>query len=260
MIDQSLCPPPELDYGIRVDLFSQTAEEYSQHCHELAGLTPDERVLDVGCGFAPLAAGLTTYLSPAGSYVGIDVVPNGVQWAARTITPRFPNFQFQWIDLYNQTYHPSGKLDPRSFRFPFPDGEFDLVYLRSVFTHMYPDEVDHYLSEVCRVMRPRGRCFITYFLLTDESIRMMNGEQSHREFAHDYGVYRLHEPGPGGSFAYQEDYVLRLYRKYHLKLTGPIYYGTWCGRASGTSSQDILVACKEERALVGEALSRRQDG
>jgi SAM-dependent methyltransferase len=246
MIDQSLCPPPELDYGIRVDKFCAIGEEYSRHCRELAGLTPDERVLDVGCGFAPLAAGLTTYLSPAGSYVGIDAVPNGVQWADRTITPRFPNFQFSWIDLYNQTYRPSGELDPRSFRFPFPDNEFDLVYLRSVFTHMPPAEVDHYLSEVCRVLRLRGRCLITYFLLNDESIRLMSGDRSCIDFAYDNGVYRMHDPGPGGSFAYQEDHVLRLYRKHRLRLAGPIHYGTWCGRTSGRSSQDILVATKGE--------------
>jgi SAM-dependent methyltransferase len=248
MNDTWLAPPPELDYGIRVDKHREIGEEFSRHCRELAGLTPDGRVLDVGCGFAPVAAGLTSYLSQAGSYTGIDAVPNGVEWASRTITPRFPNFQFRWIDLYNQTYRPSGEVDPRSFCFPFPDGEFDLVYLRSVFTHMLPAHVDHYLSEVRRVMKPQGRSLITYFLLNDESIRLMSGERSYIDFAYDYGVYRMHDPGPGGSIAYQEAHVLGLYRKHGLKLVGPIHFGYWCGRESGRSSQDILVARKEESA------------
>ena len=149
MTDQSLAPPPELDYGIRVDKFCQIGEEFSRHCRELAALTPESRILDVGCGFAPLAAGLIEYLSPAGSYTGIDAVPNGVEWAARTITPRFPNFQFTWIDLYNQTYRRSGKLEAYTFRFPFSDNAFDLVYMRSVFTHMLPAKMSRTTCPKC---------------------------------------------------------------------------------------------------------------
>lgn len=135
MIDLSLTPPPELDYGIRVDKYHEIGEEYGRHCQELADLAPDGHVLDVGCGFAPLAAGLAGYLSPEGCYLGIDAVRTGVEWAARTITPRYPNFRFSWVDTYNQTYHRSGQLDPRSFRFPAPDHEFDLVYLLGVHAH-----------------------------------------------------------------------------------------------------------------------------
>jgi SAM-dependent methyltransferase len=246
MTDELLAPPPELDYGIRVDKYRETSEEFSRHCRELAALTPDSKVLDVGCGFAPLAAGLTEYLSPAGSYTGIDAVPNGVEWAARTITPRFPNFQFAWIDLYNQTYHRSGQLDPRTYRFPFSDDEFDLVYLRSVFTHMLPEDVENYLSEVRRVMRPSGWSLITYFLLNDESVALMSGDRSSIDFEHEYGIYRKHDPGPYGSIAYQEHHVLSLYRKHRLTLAGPIHYGYWCGRETGRSSQDIIVATKRE--------------
>jgi SAM-dependent methyltransferase len=246
MFDESLAPPRELDYGIRVDKYRAIGEEFSRHARELGALFPESNVLDVGCGFAPLAAGLTTFLSSAGSYTGIDAVPNGVRWAARTITPRFPNFRFTWVDVYNETYNPDGQFDPRSFCFPFDDGAFDLVYLRSVFTHMPPDEMEHYLSEVRRVMHPRGRCLITYFLLNNESIRLMSGDNSAMEFPHDFGVYCKHEPGPEGSIAYREEYVLDLYRRRRLTLAGPVHYGYWCGRQTGRSSQDIIVATKEE--------------
>lgn len=245
MIDDLLTPPPELDYGIRVDKYREIAEEFSRHCRELTPLTPDSRILDIGCGFAPLAAGLVGFLSSAGSYTGIDAVANGVKWAARTITPRYPNFRFTRIDVYNQTYHRSGQLDPRSFRFPFTDNEFDLVYLRSVFTHMPPAELDHYLSEIRRLMRPRGWSLITYFLLNDESIRLMPGDRAFINFSCDYGDYRKHDPGPSGTFAYPEQNILRLYRKHRLTISGPIHYGYWCGCEGGLSSQDIIVATKE---------------
>ena len=51
MIDKTLAPPPELDYGIRVDKYQEIAEEYSRHCRTLAWLSPDSKILDVGCGF-----------------------------------------------------------------------------------------------------------------------------------------------------------------------------------------------------------------
>jgi hypothetical protein len=111
---------------------------------------------------------------------------------------------------------------------------------------MGPAEVDHYLVECRRVMRPRGWSLITFFLLNDESIRLMSGPRSCMNFSHDFGPYRRHEPGPAGSFAYREDYVLGLYRKHRLTLAGPIHCGSWCGRESGRSSQDIIVATKED--------------
>jgi ubiquinone/menaquinone biosynthesis C-methylase UbiE len=243
-MDKLLIPPKELDYGIKVDHFQATGEEYAEHCRRLAALTPDSRVLDVGCGFAPLGAALTEYLSSAGSYEGIDVVRTGVEWAAQTMTPRFPNFRFTWVDVFNSTYHQAGQLDPRSFRFPFADNEFDLVYLRSVFTHMLPPEVSHYMAEIRRVMKPSGRSFITYFLLNEESIDLMTGDSASRNFSYDYGIYRQTEPGPYATIAYQEDYIRELYRRHHLSIAGTIHYGRWCGRADGWSSQDIVIAMK----------------
>ena len=71
-MDDALIPPVELDYGIRVEAFRDVGEEYAGHCRNLAALAPNHRVLDVGCGFGPLAAGLTTFLSAEGRYDGID--------------------------------------------------------------------------------------------------------------------------------------------------------------------------------------------
>ena len=43
------------------------------------------------------------------------------------------------------------------YTFPYEDGEFDVVVLTSVFTHMLPDDVAHYLDEIARVLKPGGR-------------------------------------------------------------------------------------------------------
>src|SRR4051794_28383963 len=134
-----------------------------------AGLTPDMRVLDVGCGCGRVAAALTRFLSPAGSYEGFDVIPELVAWCEREIAPRFPRFNFQVADVYNGEYRPDQTTPATQYRFPYADASFDFVFLISVFTHMLPDDVYHYLGEIARVMKPGGRVYASYFLLDDES-------------------------------------------------------------------------------------------
>src|SRR3954452_6830822 len=46
------------------------------------GLVPTDRVLDIGCGPGRVAVHLTRFLDPdAGSYEGLDVMPNAIAWA-----------------------------------------------------------------------------------------------------------------------------------------------------------------------------------
>jgi SAM-dependent methyltransferase len=248
-VDASLVPPAELDYGTAVDWVTKTGPEFAHYCRELGGLRPDGSILDVGCGFGPLAAALTEYLTPAARFEGFDIVPAGVEWAQSRITARYPNFRFTWLDVYNDGYHPEGKLDPRSVEFPYRDAAFDLVHLRSVFTHMLPEEVDHYLGEIRRVMRPDGRCLISYFLINNESLELMENGQSSKYFLYDHGVYRCNRPEhrrkkQGYSIAYEEGFIRSLYRKRGLRLIGPVHYGAWCGRGDPVDGQDILVAGK----------------
>ncbi len=56
------------------------------------------------------------------------------------------------------------------------------VLLTSVFTHMLPQDMDNYLSEVARVLKPDGRCLITYFLLNPESLALIDAEESSFNF------------------------------------------------------------------------------
>ena len=60
------------------------------------------------------------------------------------------------------------------YRLPFADGGFDLVLLKSVFTHMVPDDVRRYLVEISGVLKPGGCSVITFFLLNQESRRFMS--------------------------------------------------------------------------------------
>ena len=147
--------------------FRAAGDEFRELLVSLGGLRPDDDVLDVGSGVGRIAVGLTDWLR--GRYEGIDVVRRGVEWCQQAITPRYPNFHFQVADLYNRHYNPVGRVPASDYRFPFEDQSFDFVVLTSVFTHLLPADRDNYISEIARVLRPKGRCFATFFLLNEEA-------------------------------------------------------------------------------------------
>ena len=128
-------------------------------------------MLDVGCGVGRVAVGLTAYLSPAGRYEGFDIVPEEVAWCRDHITPAFPQFTFQVADVRNDAYNPEGITRAGEYRFPYDDRTFDVVILASVFTHLLDEDAAHYLAEVARVLKPRGRVAASFYLLNEETRR-----------------------------------------------------------------------------------------
>lgn len=239
-----LCPPESLIY-VGSGKFKETGEEFLTYFIKLAGLQPSDSVLDAGCGIGRMAIPLTHYLDERGRYEGFDVMHHGIRWCQRHITPRFPNFKFQLVDIYNQGYNPKGKWRASEYRFPYADSTFDFVCLASVFTHMLPDDMENYLREVARVLKPRGRALITFFLLNDESIDLIRRGASTRAFEHQmngFSTTNLNEPEE--AIAYAESDIRSLFRKYHLDLGQPIRYGSWPGRKAYLSHQDVLIGVK----------------
>jgi len=151
-------------------------------------LKPHHRVLDVGSGIGRMALPLTGYLSEQGSYEGFDIVETGVNWCQRKISTRYPNFNFRLIHLKNDLYSSTG-AEATSFRFPYKDQEFDFIILTSVFTHMLPREVENYLNEISRVLKPGGYCLSTFFLFGNNIPE--ETDDSFFSFPQDHGFYRL---------------------------------------------------------------------
>lgn len=240
-----LIPPRRLVFvGSSQDEFRAIGQRWIETFATQGGLARSDRVLDVGCGVGRMAAALTAYLDEMGSYEGMDIVPAGIEWCQRSITPRFPNFRFRVSDVRNGEYNPAGRMHASEYRFPWRDGEFDFVFLTSVFTHMLPRDVDNYLGEIARVMRPGARCVITYFLLNDASrAQLARGEvQRGREFAHEVeGCLAVHRENPEIAVAYPEPVVRDLYERHRLRILRT-YYGAWCHTPEARHSQDYIVA------------------
>jgi SAM-dependent methyltransferase len=232
--------------GSRRD-FRKLGEKWLATFVRIGGLKPSDNVLDVGCGVGRMAVALGGYLDPGAKYRGFDIVPEGIAWCRKAITPRYPQFEFQHADIYHEEYNRSGVLRASEFVFPYPDEAFEFVFLTSVFTHMLPADVKHYMAEIRRVLRPGGRCLITWFILDSTARERIGSGQTSplRRFTRDLGGYWVVEgQTPEAAVAYAESEVRRLYNDAALTIQEPIIYGAWSGRTDSTSShsQDIVVA------------------
>ena len=217
------------------------------HLRTLAELRPDERVLDIGCGCGQMALHLEKYLDEKGSYAGVDIHVPSIRWCQRNISRRRSNFEFAHIDVRNLAFNPSAKHDAESYQFPYDARSFDLILLKSVFTHMRPAEVDNYLREVSRLLKNDGRCLVTFFLLNEEQAKLEKAGKNALPFGYGEGVWRYrYEHSPESAVAYDASYVLGLLEKHRLALKAPIYYGHWSGRGDALSFQDIMLLEKRD--------------
>lgn len=140
------------------------------------GLTAKTSIFDVGCARGRLAIGLLCSKRKIKYYRGVDVQPGSIDWCQKFITESHPTYQFTHLDVMNVRYNREGKLMAKDFRFPFERGEFDIIYLFSVFTHMIAEDIRIYLKEFKRVLTPRGKIFLTAFIEKDVPDMTINPE------------------------------------------------------------------------------------
>jgi 2-polyprenyl-3-methyl-5-hydroxy-6-metoxy-1,4-benzoquinol methylase len=104
----------------------------------LAHTDPPGRVLDVGCGEGRFAA----ELAQAGmTVVGVDVAEEPLRRARA---------QHPFLDL---------RIVPAEERWPLADASFDVVWAGETIEHVA--DTGCWLSEVLRVLRPRGRLLLS---------------------------------------------------------------------------------------------------
>ena len=204
------------------------------------GLKPADRVLDIGSGIGNLALALAE--SHEGTFDGIEINREAAEWCRRAISPRHPRFRFHHADVEGGAYNRDGRLSASQYRFPFDAASFDFVFLGSVFTHMLPADVAHYLREIARVLAPAGTCAASFFLLDDERRPAVAAGRAFMAFPFEIESGRLHDRDrPEAAVAIEERFVLQAYADAGLRVTRVRRGDWWNGRAD---DQDVITATR----------------
>lgn len=246
---QPMVPPRRLMYDgpQDADIFVQNGHEFLGYYVDLCHLQPTESVIEIGSGMGRKALPLTSYLDNQGQYLGYEINQAGVRWCRQEISKRYPNFRFEHIDVFNGRYNPEGTFAAHEYTFPTDDGTADLIVLASVFTHMFLNDVSHYLHEISRMLSSTGgRCFISTFILDDEARAGIEGGAGSLRFPYEKdGCYVKDIERPEDAVAYPIETVTKLYEQSGLRIQ-QIYGGSWCGRANPLSYQDLILAVKDD--------------
>ena len=199
--------------GNRV-VFNQTHFRYGLQPYWLyfilAGwVTSESSVLELGSGAGRSSLALRVASAAggySGSYTGIDVDPELVDWCQRNYPP---NFRFLTLDVHTKAYNPAGEVRG-SFELPVADSSQDFVLAMSLFTHLLEDDLGRYLEEAYRVTRPGARLFASVFCVEHMSGRL----GSRWTFAHRIGAAHVESRRiPEAAVAYSEEWLLRRSRE-----------------------------------------------
>lgn len=132
--------------------------------HENTGFERNAEILEIGCGCGRVALGLMPLLDD-GKYTGMEINRASVEACHQNSALRAKRFKFDLLDVYNREYNPTGTLQADCYTLPYSDGQFNVVFLVSVFTHMLEKDVTKYIQEISRVLHPGGYCMLTAFLV-----------------------------------------------------------------------------------------------
>ncbi|WP_264372765.1 MULTISPECIES: class I SAM-dependent methyltransferase [Streptomyces] len=217
---------------------------YLDHLTRMAGLTPNSRLLDVGSGLGRKAWPFIDYFQD-GEYVGLEPRREAVDWCTQNLTSRDKRLRFEHIDVKNGYYTPGNSAEAGGFSLPAPDMSFDIVMANSVFTHMLPRDVGHYLAEFQRVLMPGGIAFCTFFLNPEEVKEKEELIAPPRyDFPHQRDGYRVqHADCDEHVVNYEETDVHSMHRQAGLFIA-EIHWGSWRGGSTFTDFQDIVISRK----------------
>jgi SAM-dependent methyltransferase len=241
---QGITPPQSMWAMVgAAENFTEQGRAFSSYLVEKGRLTPGSSVLDVGCGLGKYAIHLAPFLNDGGRYEGFDVEWPSVQWCQIAVTPRFPHARFIHTPLKNDMYNRQATASAAAFRFPYADENFDLVFLASVFTHMFAADVANYVSEIARVLKPGGRCVATFYLLNEEKRAGIAAGTAAFTFAIAHqGSWIETSHLPEAAVAHEETAALAIFGAVGLTLAEPVRYGAWA--AEGWQDQDFVIVEK----------------
>jgi SAM-dependent methyltransferase len=175
---------------------------------------PGDRVLDVGAGNGRQAIGLLEI--GVASYTGLEVVKGSADYANGAFKGR-GNVRFDWLDVANKMYNPTGSQLPHEVVFPYDDESFEFVVASSLYTHLEEVQViERYVQETARVLRTEGGAFMSFFRsppnqASDSAIRTVIPEAEIKKLVED--VFVIEEALGGDTTGFHDQWRLYLRKR-----------------------------------------------
>lgn len=231
--------------GGGTETFEKISDWHLAQVRKYIGVKETDNVVEIGCGIGRDAIPLTEILT-SGSYIGTDTIAPSIEWCTNNISARHPNFKFIHHDIYDTLHNPGGTLHASDIRLPSEDETVDLVLLHSVFTHMFREEIIHYMREFRRILKPTGRVWASCFLAnqaTRDAVRERPKPGWSVQFRYPYGegCYVNLEREPRAAVAFEDDTFMDMIKQGGLILD-QVLWGAWSGqRTDAKSGQDVVI-------------------
>lgn len=212
----------------------------------LTSVHPSSTLFDFGCGIGRISVAALEYLD-SGRLVGVDIVQDFVDFCQTNIRPAFPNSDFFCTSAFRQKFDDldssAEALRPEDHIFQSLEGQIDIAYAFSVFTHLEEHQMRAYLGKLRNILHPLGALVISAFLLNDFSIRQIREGKVYRTFGRipgDEVIFR----DVAVDVAVKESALRQILNESGFEVE-TIAYGSWRGTSSGLNLnylQDCIVA------------------
>jgi SAM-dependent methyltransferase len=173
----------------------------------------------------------------------------------RHLEPLLPNFRFSLADIHALGYNLAGAVTASAYHFPFAAAEFDAAVVSSVFTHMLADEIENYVANLGRVMKPDAPIFITALLFDGEAERAVAQSAAALDFRHHVGpciTFDCNNPREG--IAFPEAWLTEVLRREGFEI-GLIQRGNW--RQVVYARCRMILSSQREAEVRNENMSGR---
>jgi len=167
-------------------------------------------ILDIGSGCGRWSHWLRDYnfrgRQFSGTYVGIDIDAEAIAWCQQHYDAK--RFRFHRSTDVSVSYNQRGDASAH-YRIPEPNSSFDLVVSNSLLTHVLEAELENYIWESWRLLRPGGAIMHSHFNLDYPPSSYV----TRHTFQHVMGnAYVESREQPEAAVAYRTEFLFRLCR------------------------------------------------
>jgi hypothetical protein len=265
-----LTPPREMNWNwtgrgysekFSANFISYTFPYLLRNADEL-GISVDEMsILDIGCGWAPLAIPFAIFTKSENNecnnqnaYLGIDIREDAINWLSRAYED-YPSVKFHWhqaekkvdyigAEHLNQNTQSASDGEETNFVIP-KDFLHNIQWSSSVFTHLTPQACVQALKSI------RGSCarnamqVNTWLIIDYQSKYSLTAEIADRELPIDCGKFLTYSvKNPLVCTAYKIEAIKEMYAEAGLEIVR-IDRGSWRGPAHSNLAnhyQDIVIS------------------